>query len=99
MSVGAFCAQADAKPVSAEDVYAAMVQAAKPVEADLAKRQATLPALGYLPANADAYVALAQVGQHIERAMWHWLKWGSTSSVLCQMVCCWINPLSLRPLS
>ena len=69
MSVGAFCAQADAKPVSAEDVYAAMVQAAKPVEADLAKRQATLPALGYLPANADAYVALAQVGQHIERAM------------------------------
>lgn len=69
MSVGAICSQADAKPVSAEDIYAAMQQSAKTDTVDLAKRQAALPALGYLPAGTDAYVAVAHVGQHISRAL------------------------------
>lgn len=69
MSVGAICTPADAKPVSAEDIYTAMQQPAKVEEVDLAKRQAALPALGYLPAGTDAYVAVAHVGQHISRAL------------------------------
>lgn len=69
MSMGVCCTQVDAKPVSAEDIYAAMLQPAKSEPMDLAKRQSVLPALGYLPAATDAYVAFANIGQHISRAM------------------------------
>ena len=69
MTIGVFGAQAEAKPVSPEDVCAALMRPAKNEPVDLAKRQAVIPALGYLPAGADAYVAFANIGQHISRAM------------------------------
>lgn len=69
MTIGWFGSQAEAGSVSAEDMYAAMIQPAKNEPVDLAKRQAVLPALGYLPAATDAYVAFANIGQHISRAM------------------------------
>lgn len=71
MTIGVFASQAEAKSVSAEDIYAAMIQPApaRNEHVDLAKRQAVLPALGYLPAATEAYLAFANIGQHICRAM------------------------------
>ncbi len=61
--------QAEAKSASSAKIFEQMAQTAAVADAESEKLRAAVPALAYLPADVDAFIALAHIHEHIHRAM------------------------------